>query len=274
MIKNKSSSQFLACAGGAALFFAGCGGGGKADTGDIDIVPSSAIIVNGQSKSFTASLPSRGGNEFQWSIVGSAGKVVKKSSNKARFYAGFNLGGYDLEATLVADPTIKGKVRVQVVDASWLLIFGALFGGSDSHIVSSDLDIVGGSIFLAYNNDNTGNKVLRFDGATNNPAATGDIGSDRAREIAVDSGGNAYVTTDAPSLRKFRQHPTQASVLEEVWAQQAPGFLVYDVEDPAGFGGVADIEDVLDSLRAFQAGEGRVHTESSGGIFWAAMAPG
>lgn len=180
----------------------GCGGGVGFDTGDIDISPASAILVWGQAKTFSASLPSFGADDFNWTITNAAGTVVKKSTDKARFYAGLTLGGYNLEASLASDPTIKGRARVQIVDIRWLLNFGVLFGGQDSHVVSSDLDIAAGSIFLAYNNNNTGNQVIRFNSSGVEQDSVG-LGTDAAKQIVANSAGETYVSTDSGTLRKF-----------------------------------------------------------------------
>lgn len=66
----------------------------------------------------------------------------------------------------------------------------------------------------------------------------------------------------------------EATLLEEVWRLQAPGTLVYDVDDPSGFGAEPEIRDALHSLRGFHAGDKRAHPEDGGGLFWGALAPG
>lgn len=66
----------------------------------------------------------------------------------------------------------------------------------------------------------------------------------------------------------------EAGLLEEVFRRAAPGELIYDVDDPSGFGAVAELEDVLDQLHDFHAGSKRPHPEEGGGLFWAALAPG
>jgi len=74
----------------------------------------------------------------------------------------------------------------------------------------------------------------------------------------------------------IRQVPDteEATLLEEVWRLQAPGTLVYDVDDPSGFGAEPELRDTLAALRGFHAGDKRRHPEGSGGLFWGALAPG
>jgi len=66
----------------------------------------------------------------------------------------------------------------------------------------------------------------------------------------------------------------EAAILEEAWRLQAPGTLIYDVDDPTGFGVEREIVEVLEELRAFHAGEKRPHPAEGGGLFWSALAPG
>ncbi|WP_373047065.1 hypothetical protein [Vulgatibacter sp.] len=66
----------------------------------------------------------------------------------------------------------------------------------------------------------------------------------------------------------------EATLLEEVWRLQAPGTLIYDVDDPSGFGAAIEVRDTLEELRSFHAGEKRAHPEGAGGVFWAGLAPG
>ncbi len=66
----------------------------------------------------------------------------------------------------------------------------------------------------------------------------------------------------------------EARLLEEVWRLQAPGTLIYDVDDPSGFGAEAELRGTLERLRDFHSGGKRPHPEGSGGLFWAGLAPG
>lgn len=72
-----------------------------------------------------------------------------------------------------------------------------------------------------------------------------------------------------------REVPTEreARILEEVWRLHAPGALIYDVDDPSGYGAEVELRSALDSIREFHAGGKRPTTEE-GGLFWAALAPG
>lgn len=79
------------------------------------------------------------------------------------------------------------------------------------------------------------------------------------------------------AVRQGRRVPPdchEALVLEELWRAQGPGALVYDVDDPGGQGSEPEIRRALEAIRSFHAGEKRPHPESSGGVFWASMAPG
>lgn len=66
----------------------------------------------------------------------------------------------------------------------------------------------------------------------------------------------------------------EATLLEEAWRLQAPGTLVYDVDDPSGLGNERELAETLDALCAFHAGGKRRHPEDGGGLFWSALAPG
>jgi len=66
----------------------------------------------------------------------------------------------------------------------------------------------------------------------------------------------------------------EARLLEEVWRLQAPGTLVYDVDDPSGFGVERELRDTLEALCAFHGGAKRDHPEQGGGLFWSSLAPG
>ena len=66
----------------------------------------------------------------------------------------------------------------------------------------------------------------------------------------------------------------EATLLEEVWRLQAPGTLIYDVDDPSGYAVERELRFALDSLRDFHAGGKRAHPEDGGGVFWGALAPG
>jgi len=69
--------------------------------------------------------------------------------------------------------------------------------------------------------------------------------------------------------------PREALLLEEAWRLHAPGTLVYDVDDPTGFGSLADYEAVMADLHAFHSGEMRPpHGGTKGGFVWGALAPG
>lgn len=65
----------------------------------------------------------------------------------------------------------------------------------------------------------------------------------------------------------------EARILEEVWRLHAPGALIYDVDDPSGFGAEVELRGSLEAIRDFHAGGSRPTTEE-GGLFWAALAPG
>lgn len=73
----------------------------------------------------------------------------------------------------------------------------------------------------------------------------------------------------------FREVPAEreARILEEVWRLHAPGALIYDVDDPSGYGSAVELRRTLDAIRHFHAGGSRPTTEE-GGLFWAALAPG
>ena len=69
--------------------------------------------------------------------------------------------------------------------------------------------------------------------------------------------------------------PREALLLEEAWRLRTPGTLVYDVDDPTGFGNLADYEAVMAAIKAFHAGEMRPpRAGSQAGIGWASLAPG
>lgn len=92
-------------------------------------------------------------------------------------------------------------------------------------------------------------------------------GFSRGRLAAVRVAHPGDGRRDVPTTR-------EATMLEEVWRLQAPGTLVYDVDDPAGYGYDVDLRETLEQLRDFHAGSKRPHTEDGGGLFWAALAPG
>lgn len=66
----------------------------------------------------------------------------------------------------------------------------------------------------------------------------------------------------------------EANLLDEVWSVQAPGVLVYDVDDPSGMGLERELRDTLAELRSFHNGDKRDRPLEGGGIFWASLAPG
>jgi hypothetical protein len=66
----------------------------------------------------------------------------------------------------------------------------------------------------------------------------------------------------------------EAELLEEVFRLRAPGDLIYDVDDPSGFGAIGELSRVIDELHEFHAGAKRPHPEDGGGLFWASLAPG
>jgi hypothetical protein len=74
--------------------------------------------------------------------------------------------------------------------------------------------------------------------------------------------------------RRVAPGPREARVLESVWRLAAPGSLVYDVDDPSGFGAELEIRELLARLRDFHGGGQRPHDEEGGGLFWASLAPG
>ena|GEM_PF-2127617 len=90
----------------------------------------------------------------------------------------------------------------------------------------------------------------------------------RGRLYAVRASHRLDHHRDAPG-------PREALLLEEAWRLRAPGTLVYDVDDPTGFGSLADYQAVMADLHAFHSGEMRPpHGGETGGFVWAALAPG
>lgn len=89
--------------------------------------------------------------------------------------------------------------------------------------------------------------------------------------------GRLYAVRASHRLDHHRDSPgpREALLLEEAWRLRAPGTLVYDVDDPTGFGSLADYEAVMADLHAFHSGEMRPpHGGDTGGFVWAALAPG
>ena len=66
----------------------------------------------------------------------------------------------------------------------------------------------------------------------------------------------------------------EAVLLEEAWRRLRPGYVIYDVEDPSGFGAATSLDGVLARLRAFHAGELHPHATAPWGLFGSSLAPG
>lgn len=66
----------------------------------------------------------------------------------------------------------------------------------------------------------------------------------------------------------------EALLLEEVWRRLRPEYVVYDVEDPSGFGAATSLGHVLDELRAFHSGAKHPHATQPWGLFGSGLAPG
>jgi hypothetical protein len=73
--------------------------------------------------------------------------------------------------------------------------------------------------------------------------------------------------------RRLVPEREEAEILEEIWRLQAPGSLIYDVDDPSGAGIEVELHDILAKLHDFHAGGDRPRPDG-GGIFWASLAPG
>lgn len=89
--------------------------------------------------------------------------------------------------------------------------------------------------------------------------------------------GRLHAVRASHRIDHLREPPgaREAVLLEEAWRLRAPGTLVYDVDDPSGFGSRAEFEAVMADLKAFHAGEMRPPRPGlQGGIGWAALAPG
>lgn len=65
----------------------------------------------------------------------------------------------------------------------------------------------------------------------------------------------------------------EARLLEQIWKVHVPATLIYDVDDPSGFGAEVELKDTLEELKDFHSGGKRPPSEG-GGVFWAALAPG
>lgn len=98
---------------------------------------------------------------------------------------------------------------------------------------------------------------------------------DAAEADVLSAGGRLLAVHLARPVDGRRGLPDrrEAQLLEEVFRRHAPGDLIYDVDDPSGFGAMSELEHVLDDLRAFHAGAKRPHPEQGGGLFWASLAP-
>ncbi|HEY0841142.1 MAG TPA: hypothetical protein VGD74_13220 [Vulgatibacter sp.] len=88
--------------------------------------------------------------------------------------------------------------------------------------------------------------------------------------------GRLHVVRASHRIDHLREPPgeREALMLEEAWRLRPPGTIVYDVDDPTGFGSLADYEEVMVALKAFHSGRMRPLRPGGGGIGWAALAPG
>ncbi len=88
--------------------------------------------------------------------------------------------------------------------------------------------------------------------------------------------GRLSAVRAAHRIDHLREPPgeREALLVQEAWHIRGPGVLIYDVDDPTGFGSLADYEAVFAEIHAFHSG-GRLPPGHSGGsIFWAALSGG
>jgi hypothetical protein len=70
--------------------------------------------------------------------------------------------------------------------------------------------------------------------------------------------------------RRIPPGEREAILLEETWRRYRPEYVVYDVEDPSGFGAATSLDHVLAELRSFHTGGKHPHAVRPWGLFGSA----